>query len=298
MKLVIAGGTGFIGERLREAAISKGHEVVILSRRSQRGFSTVVWDAKSSGEWQSALEKAEAVINLCGTSIVEGRWNMRRKKEIYDSRILPTRALVAALSQAKEKPKVLVNASAIGFYGDRAEEELDESSRPGDDFLAKLCVDWEREALMAQSLGVRAVCLRIGMVLSKDGGALGRMAFPFRLGLGGRLGSGRQWMSWIAIEDLLEMIFSLVNSELLGPVNAVSPVPVRNSDFALALSQALQRPAWITVPKWALNCALGEVSSVVLSSQRAFPKKIAGSGFKFQFEDLLSALNFYLRPRK
>ena len=298
MKLVIAGGTGFIGERLREAAISKGHEVVILSRRSQRDFPAVVWDAKSSGEWQSALEKAEAVINLCGTSIVEGRWNMRRKKEIYDSRILPTRALVAALSQAKEKPKVLINASAIGFYGDRAEEELDESSRPGDDFLAKLCVDWEREALMAQSLGVRAVCLRIGMVLSKDGGALGRLAFPFRLGLGGRLGSGRQWMSWIAIEDLLEMIFSLVNSELLGPVNAVSPVPVRNSDFALALSQALQRPAWIAVPKWALNCALGEVSSVVLSSQRAFPKKIAGSGFKFQFEDLPSALNFYLRPRK
>ncbi len=298
MKLVIAGGTGFIGERLREAAISKGHEVVILSRRSQRDFPAVVWDAKSSGEWQSALEKAEAVINLCGTSIVEGRWNMRRKKEIYDSRILPTRALVAALSQAKEKPKVLINASAIGFYGDRAEEELDESSRPGDDFLAKLCVDWEREALMAQSLGVRAVCLRIGMVLSKDGGALGRLAFPFRLGLGGRLGSGRQWMSWIAIEDLLEMIFSLVNSELLGPVNAVSPAPVRNSDFALALSQALQRPAWIAVPKWALNCALGEVSSVVLSSQRAFPKKIAGSGFKFQFEDLPSALNFYLRPRK
>ncbi len=295
MKLVIAGGTGFIGERLRQAAISKGHEVVILSRRSQRDFPAVVWDAKSSGEWQSALEKADAVVNLCGTSIVEGRWNVRQKKQIYDSRILPTRALVAALSQAQEKPKALINASAIGFYGDRGEEELDESSKPGDDFLAKLCVDWEREALMAQSLGVRAVCLRVGMVLSKEGGALGRLAFPFRLGLGGHLGNGRQWMSWIAVEDLLEVIFSLVNSDLLGPVNAVSPNPIRNSDFALTLSQTLKRPAWISTPKWVLNCAVGEVSSVILSSQRAFPKKIAASGFKFQFEDLSSALNFYLK---
>jgi hypothetical protein len=295
MKLVIAGGTGFIGERLRKAAVSKGHEVVILSRHSQVNFPAVVWDAKSSGEWQSAIEKADAVVNLCGTSIVDGRWNMRQKKQIYDSRILPTRALVAALSQLKEKPKALINASAIGFYGDRADEELDESSKPGDDFLAKLCVDWEREALMAQSLGVRAVCLRIGLVFSRDGGALKRLALPFRFGLGGRLGSGRQWMSWIAMEDLLEMIFSLVDSEILGPVNAVSPNPIRNNDFALSLSQTLQRPAWISVPRWVLNCALGEVSSVVLSSQRAFPKKIVASGFKFQFEDLPSALNFSLK---
>ena len=147
MKIVIAGGTGFIGDQLRKALLSQGHEVVVLSRKGGQDFPALIWDGRSSGEWQAAIEQAGAVINLCGESIVNGRWNLRRKKQIYDSRILSTRALVAAISQAKEKPKVFINTSACGFYGDRADEELSESSRSGDDFLAKLCVDWEREAL-------------------------------------------------------------------------------------------------------------------------------------------------------
>ncbi len=295
MKLVIAGGTGFIGEQLRKVAVAQGHETVVLSRNSHQAFPTAVWDGRSSGEWQSAIEKADAVINLCGESIVNGRWNPRRKKQIYDSRILSTRALVAAISQTQEKPKVFINASACGFYGDRADEELSESSRSGDDFLAKLCVDWEREALMAQSLGVRTACLRMGIVLTREGGALRRMAVPFRWGLGGRLGSGRQWMSWITLEDLIAMIFFLISSDILGPVNAVSPQPVQNADFTLSFAKGLQKPAWTVIPGWALRLAVGEVSSVILSSQRVFPKKIESAGFKFKFETLSSALDSLLK---
>ncbi len=294
MKIVIAGGTGFIGGQLRKTLFSEGHEVVVLSRKPYQEFPSVVWDGKSSGEWQSAIEGADAVINLCGESIINGRWDMRRKKQIYDSRILPTRALVAALSQAKEKPKVLINASACGFYGDRDDEELSESSKPGDDFLGKLCVDWEREASIAQNLGVRTISLRMGIVLSREGGALRHLAFPFRLGIGGRLGSGRQWMSWIVLEDLISMILFLIDSQVFGPVNAVSPQPVRNSDFASLLAGMLKRPAWTFVPRWALGLGLGEVSAVLLSSQRAFPGKLEAAGFKFRFEDLSSALDFAL----
>ncbi len=294
MKIVIAGGTGFIGGQLRKTLFSEGHEVVVLSRKPYQEFPSVVWDGKSSGEWQSAIEGADAVVNLCGESIINGRWDLRRKKQIYDSRILPTRALVAALSQAKEKPKVLINASACGFYGDRDDEELNESSKPGDDFLGKLCVDWEREASIAQNLGVRTISLRMGIVLSREGGALRHLAFPFRLGIGGRLGSGRQWMSWIVLEDLISMILFLIDSQVFGPVNAVSPQPVRNSDFASLLAGMLKRPAWTFVPRWALGLGLGEVSAVLLSSQRAFPGKLEAAGFKFRFENLASALDFAL----
>lgn len=299
MKVVMSGGTGLIGSALRSALSLSGHETVILSRRAlpAGNSSRVFWDAKSSGEWQAALNGSQAVINLCGESLVSGRWNERRKKIFYDSRILSTRAIVAALSSVQEKPKVLINASAIGFYGDRGDEELDESQKPGSDFLAKLCVDWEREAQMAQSLGVRSVCLRMGLVLSSSGGALGRLALPFRLGLGGRLGNGQQWMSWIAIEDMVRLMIYLIDADISGPVNAVSPEPARNEELARLLAKVLKRPAWTRLPRWVLSPLLGELSAMILSSQRALPKKVEASGFKFQFPHLESALDFSLNGR-
>ena len=300
MKIIVAGGSGFVGRALCETLSSRGHEIVVLSRHpspSGEKFRRVCWDAKNLGDWQKVLVGAGAVINLCGESIAKGRWNARRKKIFYDSRILSTRALVAAMSQTQEKPKVFINASATGFYGDRGDEELDEVSRSGVDFLSKLCADWEKEAQIAQSLGIRAICLRMGLVLSQGGGALHRMALPFRWGLGGRLGNGRQWMSWIALEDLASMAAHLLDCDVSGPVNGVSPQPVRNEDFTLTLASILKRPSWATVPRWALNLALGEISSVILSSQRVFSRKAESAGFQFRFPRLDLALDFALNRR-
>jgi hypothetical protein len=297
VKIIIAGGTGLIGRALRADLSSRGHKILVLSRRAPQSggdVSTVFWDAKNLGTWQTALSGAGAVINLCGESIIARRWNTQSKNNFYDSRILSTRALVAALSQGSEKPSLLINASAIGFYGDRGDEELDEDSKPGADFFSKLCVEWEREAQIAQSLGIRTVCLRMGIVLSANGGALGRMALPFRLGLGGCLGDGRQWMSWIALEDLVALIAHLIDSDISGPINAVSPYPIKNEELTLSLAKALHRSSWARVPAWALKPLLGEVSSIVLSSQRVFPKKAETSGFQFHFPRLDSALDFAL----
>lgn len=298
MKILIAGGTGFIGRALCSSLSAQNHEVVILSRsqiQGDVGYPVVVWDAKHSGAWQESLNGVGVVINLCGEPLFSGRWNLQRKKSFYDSRILSTRALVSALSQVREKPPLLINASAIGFYGDRGDEELDESSKPGRDFLSKLCFDWEREAQIAQSLGIRAVFLRTGIVLSEEGGALKRMISPFRYGLGGSLGNGKQWMSWISLEDWVALVITLIGSDISGPVNAVSPNPIRNVDFTSALGRACHRPVWASAPTWALKMALGEASSILLSSQRVFPKKIDSGTFKFRFPDIDSALDFALK---
>ena len=298
MKVLVAGGTGFVGRALCLALSEKKHEVSVLSRNGlaiEIGYPQVSWDAKNLGEWREALTGIGAVINFCGEPILGGRWNSQRKKKLQDSRILSTRALVSALSQTLEKPAVLINASAIGFYGDRGDEELDENSKPGQDFLSKLCLEWEREAQIAQSLGIRAVCLRTGIVLSGNGGALKRMLSHFRLGLGGSLGSGKQWMSWISLEDLTALVIHLIGSDVSGPVNAVSPHPIRNMDFTSALARACHRPALAPVPVWALKLALGEASSLLLSSQHVLPKKAEALEFKFRFPDIDPALDFALK---
>jgi len=294
MKLVIAGGTGLVGRAL--VAASPADEVVVLSRRASIGTpKTVVWDGASSGPWQNALEGADAVVNLAGESVADGRWTAARKKILTDSRINATRALVAAISAAKKRPRVFVSASAVGFYGDRADEPLDENAKPGSGFLARLCQEWEKEARVAEPLGVRTVVLRIGVVLSKEGGALAKMTPLFKTGFGGPLGGGGQWMSWIDAEDLAALIRHAIASELSGPVNATAPEPATNRDFSGTLGSVLFRPAILPAPAFALRLILGEMSEMLLGGQKVLPKKALASGFVFKHPSVDAALRHCLQ---
>lgn len=298
-RAVISGGTGFIGRALASALAAAGYQVTLLSRRPAINGSgpvqTMLWDGISSGSWQAVLDGAAAVVNLAGESVAEGRWTAARKKTLADSRLLSTRALVAGLSSAKTHPAVFISASAVGYYGDRGGEAVDENSPPGQDFLARVCSQWEHEAQVASALGVRTVNLRIGVVLDKEGGALAKMLFPFKMGAGGPLGSGRQWMSWIARQDLTGLILHLIKSDLAGPVNAVAPEPVTNRDFSRALGRALRRPALLPVPGFALRLALGEMAGMLLNGQKVMPKRALESGYRFKFPDIDSALQTLLR---
>jgi hypothetical protein len=233
------------------------------------------------------------MVNLAGASIAEGRWNAERKKLLRTSRVDQTRALVNALSKMAARPRVLVSASAIGYYGDRGEELLNEDSPPGKGFLSEIAKDWEAEAEKASVLGVRVVRARFGVILAKNGGALPKMLGPFRLGAGGKLGSGQQWMSWITLADTVAILrFALENGEVRGPVNVVSPQPVRNVEFTAALAKAVHRPALFPAPAFALRLALGEMAdALLLSSQRVAPQQLQRLGFGFANEDLGSALN-------
>ncbi len=290
MKIVIAGGSGLIGRALAKALVARGDQVSVLSRQKAAGPPTTIWDASNSGAWQQVLEGAEAIINLAGENIAQGRWTEARKKRIIESRINSTRALVAAHSSAQRRPGVFICASAVGYYGDRGDEVLDESSPPGHDFLANLCEQWEREALVLQALGTRTVCLRIGVVLAREGGALAKMLPIFRLGLGGPLGSGRQWLSWISLDDVVGLIEHAIDREISGPFNATTPHPATSRDFARALGQALHRPAILPVPGFALRLGLGEMAGMLLGGQRVNPKKALESGYAFKHPDLDSAL--------
>ncbi len=288
MRVVVAGGTGFIGRALRAALEAAGHEAVVLSRSA--GPGRVVWDGETQGPWTAALEGSGAVVNLAGASVAGGRWTEARKRLLAQSRLLPTRALVTALSGLKERPGVLVSASAVGYYGDRGDEELSERSGPGAGFLARLCVDWELEARKAAGYGARVVLLRTGIVLGKGGGALAKMLTPFRLGLGGPLGSGTQWMPWISLEDEVGLILHLLEREVSGPVNAAAPSPVTNQGFSAALGRALRRPALLRAPAFALRLALGEMSSLLLGGQKVRPEKALESGYRFKHPELAAAL--------
>ncbi len=295
MKIVIAGGSGLIGRALAAASLAAGDEVVVLSRHPAIGTpKTVVWDGMNSGSWQQALDGATAVVNLVGESVAEGRWTAARKKQLVSSRINATRTLVAALSVAKERPKVFVSGSAVGYYGDRGDETLDEAAKPGADFLAKLCQDWEREAVVAEPLGIRTVLLRTGVVLSKDGGALSKMLPIFKTGFGGPLGSGRQWMPWIAIEDIVGLIRHAIVSTASGPLNGVAPEPATNAEFSRALGHALSRPAFLPAPAFVLRLALGEMSSMLLGGQKVVPKKALDLGYAFKQPKLEPALRSIL----
>ena len=249
------------------------------------------WDPLDGPPDASVFAGTSVIFNLAGEPVAEGRWSDDKNQRIRNSRVIGTRNLVAGIAEAAEKPKVLVSASAVGYYGDRGDEKLDEQSHAGTGFLAEVCEEWEHEAMAAEALGVRVVCVRIGIVLAEDGGALKKMLPPFTLGVGGRLGSGKQWMAWVHIDDLVGILLHCSRTESVrGAVNASSPNPATNAEFTKALGKALGRPAFLPVPKTALRVALGEMSKMLLASQRALPKAALASGYQFQHGALDDAL--------
>lgn len=293
MKALITGGTGLLGSEL----LANLSDAVVLSRdpasttRKLGGAPAVRWDPATEAAPLEALQGVEAIFNLAGEPVAEGRWTENKKRRIRDSRVLGTRNLVAGLRALDRKPEVLVSASAVGYYGDRGDEELDESSHAGRGFLAEVCTEWEREALAAEALGVRVVCVRIGIVLAPGGGALARMLTPFKLGAGGRLGSGKQWMPWIHIDDVVGVLLHASRTAAVrGAINAVSPHPVTNGEFTRALGRAVHRPAFIPVPKTALRIACGEMSEILMASQRVLPRVVERTGYAFKHTELDDAL--------
>jgi hypothetical protein len=302
MRIVIAGGSGFLGRALSERLVAEGHQVLVLTRGGGRGRpwegpqSTASWTPDgAAGDWASAIDGARAVVNLAGTSIGDARWTKSRQAEILDSRVDATRSLVAAIRGAKSPPSVLVSSSAQGYYGDRRDEELAEDAAPSRGFLGEVCVRWEAEARQASDV-CRVVTLRTGIVLAADGGALPRMVLPFKLFAGGPFGSGRQFMSWIHLDDWVGIArLALTDEHVQGPVNLGSPNPVRNREFATALGRALRRPSWIPAPGFALRVALGEMAQpLLLASTRMIPAAALSGGYRFQHPEVGSALEAVL----
>ena len=300
MQAVVTGATGLIGRALIRKL---GSRVAVLSRDAARaqqllaGVQVHRWAPEGGPAPVEALRGADVVFNLAGEPAAEGRWTAEKKRRIRDSRVVGTRHLVAGLAALDERPRVLVSASAVGYYGDRGDELLDERSSPGQGFLADVCIDWELEAMAAERLGIRVVCVRIGLVMSTAGGALAKMLPPFRLGAGGRLGSGRQWMPWVHIDDLVGILLHAGRSESLrGPINGVAPAPVTNAAFTLALAHAVRRPALLPMPAFALNVAFGEMSGMLMASQRVMPALALRSGYAFSHPDLDGALASLLAP--
>jgi len=293
MRILISGASGLIGKAVTAALQSDGHNVGRLVRPGGTGNAgDVRWDPMRATVDIASMEGTDAVIHLAGAGIADARWTSDRKKILRSSRIDTTRVLVDSLSRMKQKPRVLLAASAIGYYGSCGDEILTEKSANGTDFLALLCRDWEAEARRASAMGIRTVMLRTGVVLSGKGGAVPRMLLPFKLGLGGRLGDGSQWMSWIAIEDEVGIIrFALANEAVNGPANLVAPTPVRNAEFTRLLAGMLHRPAIFPAPAFVLRIALGEMAdAALLASDRVQPEKILAAGYKFRFEILEPAL--------
>lgn len=296
MKVAITGATGFVGTRLVQRLQAEGNQVLVLTRNPSTAKSVfpnleiIAYTPTESGSWQQAIAGSDAVVNLAGAPIAEGRWTPERKQEILNSRKLSTQKLVEAISQANPKPAVLVNASAIGYYGTSETATFDESSPSGNDFLAKVCQEWEAEAQKVKATGTRLVVLRLGIVLGK-GGALAKMLPPFQLFAGGPIGSGRQWFSWIHRDDLVNLIlFSLSHPEINGVFDATAPNPIRMTEFCDTLGQVLNRPSWLPVPGLALEVLLGDGAMVVLEGQQVLPQRTLASGFKYQYPTVKQAL--------
>jgi uncharacterized protein (TIGR01777 family) len=302
MKILVTGSSGLVGTALVHSLAKDGHTVCRLVRpqsaakgESKDGFD-VAWNP-ATGELGGAAVGADAVVNLAGASIADGRWSAERKAQLHSSRIDTTRSLIHALARMNARPRVLVSASATGIYGNRGDEILTEETQPGSDFLANLGKDWEAEAVKAEAIGIRVVCARLGIVLSKDGGALPSMLLPFKLFAGGKLGSGKQWMSWITLEDAIEILrFALEKGDVRGPMNVISPQPVQNAGFTKILASTIRRPALLPAPAFALRLVLGEMAdALLLSSQRALPQKLQQLGYQFLHPDLSSALAAILK---
>lgn len=299
MKIVIAGGSGFIGEPLVRRLLAKGHDVAVLSRdpakvKAGRGLA---WDGKSQGAWSAEAATADVVINLAGENVGEGRWTAERKHRLIASRLDSTRALVEAMRNSPPQPRTFISASAIGLYGDRGDETLDELAHPGRGFLANLVEQWEDAARDAETLA-RLVIIRFGIVLAPDGGALAKLLIPFKLGAGGPMGNGRQWMSWVDRDDVLRLIeWAITTDSARGVYNATAPHPVTNRDFARALGAALQRPAVMPTPGFALRLALGRemADEMLLGGQRVLPERAQREGFEFEYPTLERSLEHQLR---
>jgi uncharacterized protein len=296
MKILVTGATGLVGTALVAALAREGHTVCRLVRSQTKstggraGTFDVPWDPET-GELGGAAVGAEAAVNLGGASIADGRWSDSRKKLLRTSRLNATRALVTALGKMNAQPGVLVSASAVGYYGSRGDEILTEESAAGNDFLGQLAKDWEAEALRAEAFGTRVVLARFGIILATEGGALPKMMLPFKFGVGGRIGDGKQWISWIALEDVVAVLrLAIIKSALRGPINVVAPEPVTNAEFTKELASAMHRPAIFPAPPFALRLAMGEMAdALLLASQRAVPQKLTREGYSFASRNLKDA---------
>ena len=301
MKVIIAGGSGFLGRALTAQLAAGGHDVVVLTRRagpSSGGVRTVAWSPDGrAGEWAREIDGADAVVNLAGEGIADKRWSAARKDALRQSRILSTRSLVAAIRAAARRPSVFVSGSAVGYYGATGDDALDESFPPGSDFLATLCVDWEAEAQAASALGCRVVIVRTGVVLAREGGALKQLLPPFQWFVGGPVAPGTQWMSWIHRDDWVALVaWAIANAQVAGVVNATAPNPVRNAEFSKALGRALDRPSWLPVPGLALRVLVGELADVALvRGQRVLPARASQLGFPFVYPEIDAAMRSAVR---
>lgn len=296
MKVAVTGGTGFVGTRLVERLQAEGHQVLLLVRnraKAQAQFpqaEVVEYTAKVSGPWQQSISGCDGVVNLAGEPLAT-RWSDSIKQEVMESRTLGTQKIVEAMAQANPEPTVLVNASAVGYYGTSETAIFTESSSPGNDFLAQVCKAWEAEAEQVKASGTRLAIIRIGIVLGPNGGALERMMLPFQVFAGGPLGTGQQWISWVHREDLVSLILkALTDTSMAGVYNATSPNPVRMSEFCQVLGEIVQRPSWLPVPGFALELLLGEAAKLVLEGQQVLPQQTQSTGFDFQYPTLRPAL--------
>lgn len=305
MKVAITGATGFVGSYLVKRLQAEGDRTIVLTRNAvhaSRVFpksafpnvEIVAYNPTQSGDWQKVISGCDGVVNLAGASIGEGRWTTERKQEIIDSRRISTQKIVEAIANAEQKPSVLINASAVGYYGTSETATYEESSPPGDDFLAQVCTAWETEAQKVKDLGVRLAILRFGVVLGM-GGAIAKMLPVFKLFAGGTIGTGKQWFSWVEVDDLVNLIVAaLKQPEMEGVYNATAPNPVRMSDFCHALGDVLHRPSWLPVPAFALELLMGDAAMVVLEGQKVLPKRALESGFTYKYPDLKPALKSFL----
>jgi len=293
MRILITGGTGLIGRRLCKALLAQGHDLTVLSRKPESVAAKCganVHAIAALDEWQPELT-LDAIINLAGEPIVDARWTAQRKQILWNSRVTLTEQLVQRIAAAQHKPQVLLSGSAIGYYGDRGDAVLDESAEAGADFAARLCAAWEAAALGAESLGVRVCLLRTGLVLSRQGGLLVRMLLPFKFGLGARIGSGKQWMSWIHIDDYVAMLLKLLNEvHARGPYNMTAPQPATNREFTATLATVLHHPAPFVMSAWFLKTLMGERACLLLEGQRVLPDRIEAAGYRFAITTLPDAL--------
>jgi hypothetical protein len=302
MRMIITGGTGLIGLALTQSLTGDGHEVIVLSRAPERakalpkGARAEGWDGRTASGWGALVDGADAIVNLAGENIAGGRWTVERKQRIRDSRLSAGQAVVDAVGGAAQKPRVVVQASGLGYYGPRGDEVVTEATGPGNDFLAQLAVAWEGCTAPVEALGVRRVIIRTAPVLSLDGGVLPRIIGPFQRFVGGPLGSGRQWFPWIHIADEVAAIrFLMGHEKAAGPFNLTAPTPVTNADFARVVGRVLKRPAILPAPGLALRLLFGEMATVLLDGQRAIPKGLLDVGFSFRFPEVESALRDLLR---
>jgi uncharacterized protein (TIGR01777 family) len=299
MRILVTGASGLIGSAAVESFKAGGHNIIRLVRSEPKGEGTAAWDPAKATIDRTALEGLDAVVHLAGENIAAARWTEEQKARIKDSRVKGTQLLSETLAGLSKPPKVFVAASATGFYGNRGDESLDETSSPGSNFLAQVCIPWEKATEAAAQAGIRVVNLRIGIVLAADGGALAKMITPFKFGLGGRIGSGQQYMSWIEISDVVGAINHALSVEFLrGPVNAVAPNPVTNAEFTATLGKVLSRPTFFTMPAFAAHMAFGEMGDeLLLGSTRVYPKTLLESGYKFRYSELAAALEHILGSR-